>query len=134
MNTSIIKLSLLGLLTAAVAGMPSHLPAQDINGPTVEHKVTKRKARTLPLHGKLKVLDLEAKTLTIGKQVIHITPETKFKRAGEVAKLEDGIVGEETMVLYRKTADGTKQAVKVRFGPKVGKGRKKAKARSQPAE
>lgn len=134
MNTSVIKLSLLGLLTAAILGTPLQVHAQNVNAVKVEKQKTKRKVRSLPLHGKLKKLDLTAKTLTIGRQLIQITPDTKFTRAGEPAKLKDGVIGEETMVLYTKTLDGKKQAVKVRFGPKVGKKKPARKSKSPPNE
>jgi hypothetical protein len=121
MTKSILKLSLLGLIAAAVAA-PMHLCAQNTNAPWTEKKEAKPKRSTLPpLHGNLKAVDSAAKTLTVGEHTVQITSETKMVKTGQPATLADGVVGEEVTINYRKTDAGKLEALMVRFGPKEGK-------------
>jgi len=125
MTTSILKLSLLGLLTVALSGLPLGAIAKDTNAApaAVEKKAVKeakpKKTSTLPIHGKLKSVDKTAKTISIGEQTLHITSETIITKAGKPATLEDGVVGEEVSATYKKGDDGKLTTIKVRFGAKT---------------
>jgi len=121
MTKSVLKLSLLGLLAAAVAA-PMQLCAQDTNAPAAEKNEAKPKRATLPpLHGRVKAVDITAKTLTVGEHTVQIISETKITKAGKVATLADAAVGEEATILYKKTEAGKLDALSVRFGPKESK-------------
>jgi hypothetical protein len=130
MTKSFLKLALLGLLAAAVAGLPFGARAADTNAPAAEKKASQtKKSSTLPVHGKLKALDKTAKTISIGEQTIQITSATLISKGGKPATLEDGVVGEEVSAVYKKSEDGKLTATTVRFGPKP----EKAKRTSSPA-
>lgn len=113
MTKSILKFSLLGLMAIAVAGTPVMLRAQDAPAAAAP-----KKARALPFHGKIEALDATAKTITIGKETIQITSETKITKGGKPATLADAAVGDDTGGAYRKDADGKLNAVSLRIGPK----------------
>jgi Domain of unknown function (DUF5666) len=125
MTKSIFKLTMLGLLAVAIAGLPVCASAADTNAPTAEKKASKtKKSSTLPIHGKLKAVDKTAKTVSVGEQTIQITSETKITKGGKPATLEDGVVGEEVSAVYKKGDNGTLTATTVRFGSKSEKAKK----------
>src|SRR5262249_2561527 len=101
MTKSILKFSLLGLMAIAVAGTPVMLRAQDAPAAAAPKKV-----RPLPFHGKVETIDATAKTLTIGKETIQITSDTKIMKAGKPAPTGDGGLGDDVAGAYRKEADG----------------------------
>ena len=74
-----------------------------------------------PFYGKLAALDKSAKTITVGKRTFRITSETKIRKDGKEAKLEDGVVGEVASGYVRPTDDGGWVASTVNFGPKPAK-------------
>ena len=113
MTKSILKFTLLGLMAIAVAGTPVVLRAQDAAAPAAPKKV-----RALPFHGKIETIDQTAKTITIGKETIQITSETKISKAGKPATLTDAAVGDEVAGSYRKDAEGKLNASMLRIGPK----------------
>ena len=126
MTKSFVKLSLLGLLTIALAGLPVGASAKDTNAPAMTDKKAVKEAKPkkstiLPIHGKLKALDKTTKTISIGEQTLQITSETTITKAGKPATLEDGVVGEEVSATYKKGEDGKLTAAKVRFGAKAEK-------------
>ena len=112
-----------GLLAAAVAGMPAHLPAQTKEKPaktaTEKKEGAEKKPSAGPFHGKLAGVDKTAKTITVGKRTFQITSETKMFKAGKPATLDEGIVGEEASGYVKPTEDGKLVATKVNFGPKT---------------
>ena len=125
MKTSIIRLSLLGFLAAAMAGAPVPLPGQttNTNKAPAEKKATapansEKTAKGGPFHGKLAAVDKVAKTIVVGKRTFQITSETKIKKAGKPATLEEGVVGETVSGYVKPTADGKLAATTVNFGPK----------------
>jgi hypothetical protein len=126
MKTSIIKLSLLGLLAVAVAGSPICASAKSTNAPAVKETKPK-KSGSLPFHGKLKSVDQNTKTIAVGEQTIQITSDTKITKAGKPATLEEGTVGEEVAGAYKKTDDGKSVATSVKFGAKAEKATKPVK-------
>jgi len=124
MTKSIVKSSLLGLLTLALAGLPLAGVAKDTtNAPATDKKPMKESGsqKSVPIHGKLKALDKAAKTITIGEHTLQITSETLISKFDKPATLEEGIVGEDVSATYKKSDDGKFTAVKVRFGPKAAK-------------
>jgi hypothetical protein len=123
MTKSILKLSLAGLLAAAVIGMPVQLRAQTTNAPEkkAKHSETGAKRSTIPFHGKLKAVDHTAKTISVGETTIQVTSETKITKAGKPATLADGVVGEDVSGAYKKSEEGKVTALSVRFGPKPEK-------------
>lgn len=122
MNTSITKLSLLGLLAVALAGLPVCAGAKDVNAPAVEKKAAKApKSGALPFHGKLKAVDKTEKTITVGKRTFQITADTKIVKADKPATLSDGVVGEDVSGAYKTESDGKLAATKITFGPKPKK-------------
>lgn len=74
-----------------------------------------------PFRGRLKAVDLTAKTLTLAgrekDRVFHVTTETKFTKDGKPATLADGAKVEEVAGYARTGKDGRAEAVTVRFGP-----------------
>jgi hypothetical protein len=117
MNKFILRAGLASLLAVALAGTPLALHAQTN---TAGAAASKKKAanRILPFHGKLKAIDNSAKTISIGKETIQITSETKITKLAKPATLADGAVGDDVAGSYRKDADGKWMAVSLRFGPK----------------
>lgn len=88
-----------------------------------EGKAETRPARNAgyPFRGKLKAVDLTAKTLTLAgrekDRVFHVTAETKFTKDGKAATLADGAKVEDVAGYARAGKDGRAEAVTVRFGP-----------------
>jgi hypothetical protein len=126
MTKSILKFSLLSLMTLAVVGLPGRVGAQEHQTPPVEKKEAKEKKQgTLPFHGKLKAVDTTAKTITVGELTFHITAETKMTKGSAAATLADAKVGENVNGAYRKVEDGSLQATKIHLGAKEGSGHPK---------
>jgi hypothetical protein len=112
---SILKLSLLGLMAVAVAGIPVMLRAQDAmatNNAAAPHR------SKVPFHGNLKAVDTSAMTITVGSHTFQITSQTIIKKSGAPATLSDGVVGEPVSGQIQRTADGKFEAVSVNFGAK----------------
>ncbi len=121
MHKVIMQLLTLSLLAAFAGATP--LPAQatdQAKAPKAEQEA--RKSSRAPFKGKLKAVDQAAMTLTIElkdkSRTIKITAETRFLKAGKPAMLGDAVIGEEVAGQVIKKADGTEEAVSVRFGPK----------------
>jgi hypothetical protein len=124
MTKSILKFSLLSLLTLAIAGLPGRVGAQDHSGPPAkEHK--EKKPGVMPFHGKVKAVDATAKTITVDELTLQITSETKIIKGAGPATLADLAVGEIVNGAYKKAADGTLQALKIHVGAKEGPGHPK---------
>ncbi len=136
-RTKINKLFVSGLLAVATAvpavstvveagdrttGDPYGVSSASRSGD--ERSTAARTARTnrYPIRGKLKSVDVQANKFTLGglvKDRVFVTDsQTVFTRNGKVAKLADGVRGDEVGGLAEKQADGTVLAIKVRFGPK----------------
>ena len=116
-----------GLLAAAVVGLPAALLAQGTNTPAAERKsgVAKtapaaKKKSAHPFRGKLAAVDKTAKTIQVGKSIYYITSETRITKAGQPATLADGVVGEPTTGYVKPTEDGKMTATTLRFWPKAG--------------
>ena len=101
-------------------------PATDKSAPekkstteSAEPGKTETKPKAGPFHGKLVAVDKVAKTITVGKRTFQITSETKIKKAGKPATLDDGVVGEEASGYVKPREDGKLMATTVNFGPKA---------------
>src|SRR6266436_6262364 len=133
MIKSFLKISVLGLLATAIAGLPLQAVAQSTNkssaaGAEKKEPVEKKAQSAGPFRGKLAALDKSGKTITVGKRTFHITSETKIMKAGKPATLEDGVVGEEVSGGFKTGTEGKLVATKVTFGPKAeAKGAEKKK-------
>jgi hypothetical protein len=122
MKASIIRFSLFAFIAAAVATAPNHLMGQTTNKNATETKTnvtnTAKVAKGGPFHGKLAAVDKVAKTIVVGKRTFQVTSETKIKKEGKPATLEDGEVGETVSGYVKPGADGKLTATTINFGPK----------------
>jgi len=126
MIKSILRISAVGLLAAAIAGLPLPAAAQSTNPPAAAKKsgadkkdAAAKKKGAHPFHGKLAAVDKTAKTIKVGESIYQITSETKIIKAGKPATLDDGVVGDEVGGYAKPTDDGKMAATSVRFGPKA---------------
>jgi hypothetical protein len=103
--------------------------AQTTNKITAEKKAASQtnetakaghKPKAGPFHGKLVAVDKMGKTITVGKRTFLVTSDTKLKKAGTPATLDDAVVGEEVSGYVKPTEDGKLVATTVNFGPKAG--------------
>ncbi|HZR21459.1 MAG TPA: hypothetical protein VFE51_29525 [Verrucomicrobiae bacterium] len=111
-------------LAAALSGAPLALTAQTTNKTNADKTAagktadSEKPAKGGPFHGKLAAVDKVAKTITVGKRTFQITSETKLKKAGKPATLDDGVVGETVSGYVKPAPDGKLMATTVTFGPK----------------
>jgi hypothetical protein len=117
MLKSILKNGVLTLLACTILSAPTHLNAQNDEMPAAEKKET-RSNRVTPFHGKLRTVDKDARTISVGELTIQVTSDTRIMKDGKPATLEDGTLEEIVAGAYRKTEDGKLQATMVRFGAK----------------
>ena len=131
----VIKLGTACLLGAALFGAPTRLAAQTTNKPaatkksaaeTQESTKGEKKPAAGPFHGKLATVDQTAKTISVGKRTFLITSETKIKKEGKPATLQDGVVGEEVSGYVKPNEAGKLVATTVNFGPKPKSTEKKS--------
>lgn len=121
MQKVMMQLLTLSLLAALAGAAPLQAQAADAaKAPKAEQKA--KKSSRAPFKGKLKAVDKTTMTLTIElkdkTRTIKITPETRFLKAGMPATLGDAVIGEQVAGQVIKKADGTEEAVSVRYGPK----------------
>src|SRR4029077_16379618 len=99
-----LRIGVLSLVAAGLVCAPAQLRAQNTSKPATETAAPSETKETPkgekkpgpgPFHGKLASMDKVAKTITVGKRTFQITGETKFKKSGKPATMEDGVVGEE---------------------------------------
>lgn len=140
MKKNILKIVVLSVVTAAIALGPAPGFAQEKkkddaasekNDASKEGK--KGKNGGLPARGKLTAVDKTAKTVKVGERTFHVTAETRIRKAGQTATLNDAVVGEEVGVSYKEEA-GKLMALTLRFGPRPegeAKGEKKEKKKKQ---
>ena len=142
MTNSIARLTLLAFTSALLAGAPLPLRAQNTKAPadkpagTPAADATKpeKPGKGGPFHGKLAALDKVAKTITVGKRTFQITSETRIKKAGKPATLDDGVVGETVSGYQKPAADGKLMATTVNFGPKPAPQESEKPKAAAPAE
>lgn len=117
MKNKLIKIAILGVLTAAFVAIPAVSRAADsTNAPAA----TAKKAG-LPFHGKLAAVDTSALTVTVGSLTINITSATKITKDGKKATLADFVVGDTVGGSYTKDEAGKLNAVTIHDGVKKKK-------------
>lgn len=125
MKKSIVKIVILGVLAAAIAGLSSPVLGQDTNKPAAEKKAPAPKVRPQRFTGKITAIDKTAKTLTVAGRTYAVTSETHIYVGDKAAKLDDGAVSNSVTGNY-KLEDGKLMALTVTFGAKA-QGKEKAK-------
>ena len=137
------KLAIACLLGAALCGAPLQLAAQTTNKPAATKKPAAetqdsskgdKKPAAGPFHGKLGAVDQTAKTITVGKRTFLITSETKIKKDGKPATLQDGVQGEEVSGYVKPNDAGKLVATTVNFGPKPKTAEKKSDTSTKEAK
>jgi len=119
MIKSLLKIVLVTLFAAAIAGGPAQEPAKNKEKPAAEKKEPgEKKPSAHPFHGKLVAVDKAAKTITVGKSTYLITSQSKIAKSGKPAALEEGVVGEEVGGYVKPNEEGKLVATTVHFGPK----------------
>lgn len=127
MKSTIARLTLLGFTVSCLSGVPFQAKAQVTNKAPAEKSAAspadksgkaEKPAKGGPFHGKLAAVDKVAKTITVGKRTFQITSETKIKKNGKPATLDDGVVGETVSGYIKPGAEGKLMATTVNFGQK----------------
>lgn len=111
-----------GFDTAARAADMGSTPSGVANSKADNGAPTEKKLSRYPIRGKIKAVDLEAQTFTLGgtkDRVFKVTPQTETVKDGRPATLADARVGDEVGGLAQQQSDGSVVALKVRFGPKT---------------
>jgi len=75
-------------------------------------------ARALPFRGTVAAVDKDAKTVTVGERVFHVSSETKLMKGNQSATVADIVVGDVISGNYTKSDDGKLTAKMMRFGVK----------------
>jgi hypothetical protein len=122
MKNQFAKITLFGLVAAALALSPSFSYAQDATNPPAQTPAPKKHKFT-PFHGKVDAVDASAQTLTVGTLTITVSEKTKISKTatGDPAVFSDITVGEYISGAYKKSKDGTMQATTIHIGKKVAK-------------
>jgi hypothetical protein len=123
MTKNLSRITVLSLFAAALVTMPAMLRAEGTNAPAASDQTTpaKPKPASLPFHGKLKAVNTNAMTLTVGTLTLQITSDTKITQNGQPATLSDGAVGGPVSGTYMRLGNGRLNALSVYFGSGVNK-------------
>jgi len=110
------RCALLGvtILVLAASGARS-AETNDVKPPAKKEKGEKS---AHAFHGKLKAVDKNARSISVGKSIYYITAETHFQRGEKPATLESAVVGEEVRGYVKPGPDGKMVASSLNFGPK----------------
>jgi hypothetical protein len=114
MNKRLLKILLLTIVTAAIAGVSLVSRAQDTNAATASGTSPQK------FYGPVTAVDTNAMTFTVGDQTFTVTGESQLTKNNQTATLADAVVGEPARGSYTKGADGKLDITKVRFGKKAG--------------
>jgi hypothetical protein len=124
MNKQVLKLMTLGMLGIALTVIPTPLRAADsADQSTTETKP--KKPHSLPFHGKLKAVDNNGKTISVGERTFQVTSETKIMKDDKPALLADGVVDQPVTGAYLASADGKLNATTINFGKAAKSSKKK---------
>ncbi len=128
MAKNISQITVLGLLAVALVALPAMSRAEGTNLPAAPDQTApaKPKKHNPPFNGKVGVLDMSAKTLTVGTLTLQVSPDTKITKNGKLATLADGVVGEPVSGTYHKTPEGKLDAITIHFGAKPEKKKQEA--------
>ena len=119
MTKNISRMTVLGLLVAALVALPALSRAEGAATNAAATSDQKPQKHNPPFNGKVKAVDMSTLKLTVGKLTLQVTKETKITKDGKPATLADGVVGEPVSGTYHKTADGTHNALTIHFGAKT---------------
>lgn len=133
MTKSLSKLGLMALLAGAVALWPAQGFGQADTKATPEKKATtgkkdasaenavkqEKKKSGHPFHGKLAAVDKVTKTIKLGKSTYQVTSETRIRKSGQPATLDDAVVGEEVGGYVRPNAEGKMTLTTLNLGPRT---------------
>jgi hypothetical protein len=72
----------------------------------------------VPFNGKIKTVNKDAKTFSVGERTFHIATDTRIMKAGKPATLADAVVGEDAGGAFKRSDDGKLMVTTVRFGPR----------------
>jgi Domain of unknown function (DUF5666) len=122
MKNQITKITLLGLLAAALVAVPSVTRAEDSTN--AAPAATAPKKHNPPVHGKVAAVDAAAMTVTVGETTITVTSETKITKEGKPATLSDIAVGDTISAGGKKDEAGKFTATKINDGLKTAKKKK----------
>jgi hypothetical protein len=126
MKKTILNISLLGILAAAIVAAPWTVSAQDsgAKAPTSPDQSApakhNKKHEHLVFNGKVTAVDHDAMTVTVGKRTFEITSETKITKDDKPATLSDVVVGEKIGGAYKKSDGGKLTATTIHIGAKSG--------------
>jgi hypothetical protein len=116
MKNRLLKITLLTIVTAAIAGFASASRADDsTNAPAA---ATDNKPQKF--YGQVSAVDTNAMTFTVGDQTFILTGESQVTRNSNPATISDIVVGDPARGSYTQGADGKLDITKVRFGKKAG--------------
>ena len=93
--------------------------------------------RAIPFRGTVAGVDKDAKTVTVGERVFHISAETKLTKGNQTATVGEIAVGDVIAGNYTKGDDGKLTAKMMRVGPKPDapqQANKKAKATEKKSD
>ena len=112
-----------GLLTVSMFLAPVMAIAQEKSETPKTPAAGSEKAspgtRAIPFRGNVAAVDKDAKTVTVGKLVIHVSSETDLKKGNQVATVADIVVGDAITGNYTRGGDGKLTAKIMHFGPKA---------------
>ena len=74
--------------------------------------------RAFPFRGTVAAVDKDAKTVTVGERVFHVSTETKLTKGNQAATVAEIAVGDAISGNYIKADDGKLTAKVMRVGPK----------------
>jgi len=141
MKNSLTNTILFGLVASAIACAPLTSRAQEDKKGKGEEKsgaaAGEKSDRPIPFRGKIDSVDKTAKTVKVGERVFKVTSDTRIRKGGQDATLDDAVAGEDIGGSYRRATDGTLNAVSLRFGPRPegdsagGSGGKKKKGEDE---
>lgn len=120
MKNTILKLSSITILAAAIIGMTIVTSAADSD---TAPPAKKAKSGADKFYGPITAVDTNAMTFTVGDQTFTISSKsllTSVKKDGKAVTLADAVVGEPARGTYTKDSDGKLNVDKVRFGKKSG--------------
>jgi hypothetical protein len=117
MKNRLLKITLLTIVAAAMAGIVPALRADDsTNAPAAADTDNK----PLKFYGQVSAVDTNAMTFTVDDQTYNLTTESQVTRNGHAATITDVVVGDPARGSYTKDTDGKMEITKVRFGKKAG--------------
>ena len=113
---NVIKLTSIGLMALAIAGIETKLHAQDSDAPAAKQAAAANQ-RAYPFNGTLKAVDRNAGTIKVGNRTFKLTSETKYLQGD----LDAAQLGEKVGGSYWKSPDGVLTVKSIRFGAKPDK-------------